>query len=70
MRVLVILCGWLGSACTETGRVPSACLFQYIPAHFHAALCNLQIPILKGAKRGGVGPFTPQAELLNGRAAM
>lgn len=28
------------------------------------------IPIVKNAKREAVGPFTPAAELLNGRAAM
>jgi hypothetical protein len=28
------------------------------------------IPMLKGAKREAVGPFSPAAELVNGRAAM
>ena len=28
------------------------------------------IPILKGAKKEALGPFTPAAEMLNGRAAM
>lgn len=28
------------------------------------------IPVLRGSKADSIGPFTPSAELLNGRAAM
>jgi hypothetical protein len=47
-------------SCEPTGAILAAAMF---------AVASL-VPVVQGAKREAFGPFSPAAEMLNGRAAM